>query len=91
MMRSSISTIARQIAIRTKRIAVNSNNNNNNILYHGKLFVKSRLRTAALVDPSEAKCSYVDRLSFIFPLKAWLSEPTHLVLVKDFNINPSLF
>ena len=39
-MRSSISTIARQIAIRTKRIAVNSNNNNN-ILYHGKLFVKT--------------------------------------------------
>ena len=40
MMRSSISIIARQIAIRTKRIAVNSNNNNN-ILYHGKLFVKT--------------------------------------------------
>ena len=40
MMRSSISTIARQIAIRTKRIAVNSNNNNN-ILYHGKLIIKT--------------------------------------------------
>ena len=40
-------------------------------------------------DPPEAKCSYIDRLSFRCSSKTGVCGPKHKILSQDFDINPS--
>ena len=51
-------------------------------------FLKSRPPTAALADPPEAKCSYIDPLSFILSSKTGFSRPKNDLLPQVFDLDP---
>ena len=51
-------------------------------------FAKSRPHTAALADPPEATCSYIDHLSFMCSQKARACGPKHKILPRYDDINP---
>ena len=51
-------------------------------------FFKSRPHMAAQADPPEAKCSYIDPLSFILSSKTGLSRPKNDLLTQVFDLDP---
>ena len=51
-------------------------------------FFKSRPHMAAQADPPEAKCSYIDPLTFILSSKTGFSRPKNDILPQDFDLNP---